>query len=222
MLFWSGIVLMLALSLDGFGVGFAYGLRNIRIPFSSLLTVASCSMLAMGLSMFAGHGFDSLIQGFDTSAFGAVILTVVGIWQVAQGLRQKQETEEEEAVPAISYNTSLQQDLLFKIYLKPMGLVIQVLRTPAVADMDGSGAINFREALVLGFALALDSFGAGFGAALTGFSLALIPGVALGQLLLVSLGRKIGKQLIPKQIGQRFTLVPGVVLILMGIFKLFT
>lgn len=222
MLFWSGIVLMLALSLDGFGVGFAYGLHNIRIPFSSLLTVASCSMLAMGLSMFAGHGFDSLIQGFDTSAFGAVILTVVGIWQVAQGLRQKQETEEEEAVPAISYNTSLQQDLLFKIYLKPMGLVIQVLRTPAVADMDGSGAINFREALVLGFALALDSFGAGFGAALTGFSLALIPGVALGQLLLVSLGRKIGKQLIPKQIGQRFTLVPGVVLILMGIFKLFT
>src|SRR4051794_35683761 len=118
MVFWSAAVLAIALSLDGIGVGFAYGLRKIRIPVGSLLTIASCSMLAMTLSMFAGHGINSFSFGFDTSAMGALILIVVGIWQLVQGRRRRPELEEE-AVPALSYGVALpEENLLFKIYIK--------------------------------------------------------------------------------------------------------
>jgi len=217
---WTAIVLALALSLDGLGVGLAYGIRKIRIPFSSLITIALCSMLAMAVSMLAGHGLISLAGGLRTSTLGAVILMGVGTWQIAQAFLHKPEPEEE-AVPALSYNIGMvEEDLLFRIYLKPIGLSIQVLRTPAVADMDGSGTINFREALLLGLALNLDAVGAGFGAALAGFSLGIIPGVALSQLLTVSIGRGLGAKVIPQSICERFAFLPGIVLILIGIFKL--
>ncbi len=218
-MFWSGVVLAFALSLDGLGVGLAYGIRKIRIPLGSLLTIAVCSMLAMTFSMLVGHGVINLTNGIETSRIGAVILVGVGVWQVAQATLRKPGPEDE-AVPALSYNLgAVEEDLLFNIYIRPMGLVIRVLRTPAVADMDGSGAINFREALLLGLALNLDAFGAGFGAALAGFSTWVVPGVAFCQLLMVSLGGVLGHKFIPLSLSKRFALLPGIVLILIGIFK---
>ena len=56
------------------------------------------------------------------------------------------------------------------IELKRIGIVIQILRTPQMADVDRSGIISASEALLLGIALSLDSFGAGLGAAMIGFS----------------------------------------------------
>ena len=38
------------------------------------------------------------------------------------------------------------------------------------ADIDKSGVINGIEAVLLGFALSIDAFGAGIGAAILGFS----------------------------------------------------
>ncbi|MDA8441473.1 MAG: sporulation membrane protein YtaF [Peptococcaceae bacterium] len=218
---WSVVVLALALSLDGLGVGLAYGCRKIKIPLSSLMTIAICSMLAMALSMFAGHGIASIAKGIHTSSIGAVILMLVGLWQLSQAYLHRSQMDE--AVPAFSSNTlALHEDVLFKISLKPIGLVIQVLRTPAVADMDGSGAINFREALLLGLALNLDACGAGFGAAMAGFSLGVIPMVALCQVVMVALGRSLSAKFIPLSISQRFAFLPGLVLVTIGLFKLWT
>lgn len=219
-MFWSILVLAVALSLDGLGVGLAYGCRKIRIPISSVATIAVCSMLAMSLSMFAGHGISSLTGG--TTGIGAFILICVGLWQLTQAVLRKPDTEE--AIPVLSpaVHKDTTADVLFKINLKPAGLVIQVLRTPAVADMDGSGAINFREALLLGLALNLDAFGAGFGAALAGFSFAVIPAVALSQIIMVSLGRSLSARFIPLSVSERFGFLPGFVLIIVGVAKFFT
>jgi putative sporulation protein YtaF len=215
---WSALVLAVALSLDGLGVGVAYGIRKIRTPLSSLLIIATCSIIAMSISMLAGHSLVD-IAGINTSQIGAVIIIGVGLWQLYQSYIHRTE-EEGEAVPALSYNLGVQEeDLLFKISLKPMGLVIRVLRTPAVADMDGSGAISSREAFILGFALAIDAFGAGFGAALAGFSLSVIPLVALSQILMVSIGRTLSANLIPLHICKKVAFLPGIVLILIGVLK---
>ena len=46
--------------------------------------------------------------------------------------------------------------------------MIQILRKPTVADFDKSGTISAGEALLLGIALSVDSFGAGIGASLLG------------------------------------------------------
>ena len=58
--------------------------------------------------------------------------------------------------------------------IRPLGLVVKILREPTVADTDTSGMIDIKEALLLGSALALDALGAGLGAAATGYNLSLI------------------------------------------------
>src|SRR5699024_11211761 len=45
-----------------------------------------------------------------------------------------------------------------------------ILKDPTKADNDESGIISISEATVLGIALALDAFAAGFGAAMLGYS----------------------------------------------------
>ncbi len=49
------LIIALALSVDGFGVGMAYGLKRIKIPLTSMLIIAFCTALAMGISMMFGQ-----------------------------------------------------------------------------------------------------------------------------------------------------------------------
>ena len=53
-----------------------------------------------------------------------------------------------------------QEEKVWKLEIASLGLVIQILRKPTVADFDKSGTISAGEAL-LGIALSVDSFGAG-------------------------------------------------------------
>ncbi|MDI5788515.1 hypothetical protein PO124_09275 [Bacillus licheniformis] len=55
--------------------------------------------------------------------------------------------------------------------MKSLGIVIHILRKPTSADIDKSGIITGIEAFLLGFALSIDAFGAGIGAAALGFPL---------------------------------------------------
>jgi putative sporulation protein YtaF len=74
---------------------------------------------------------------------------------------------------------------------------------------------------MLGFALSLDSFGAGIGAAMLGFSpyyLALT--VAIMSSLFVLLGLKCGAFFHRFEWIQKFTFLPGILLMMIGIWKI--
>jgi putative sporulation protein YtaF len=89
------------------------------------------------------------------------------------------------------------------------------------ADFDRSGTITGVEALLLGVALSLDAFGAGVGAAMLGFSpyyLALT--VAAMSSLFVLGGIKSGAFFSRCEWVQKFTFLPGVLLILIGMWKI--
>lgn len=61
------------------------------------------------------------------------------------------------------------------------------------ADIDKSGVINGIEAVLLGFALSIDAFGAGIGAAILGFSpIVMSIAVAIMSSLFVSIGINAG------------------------------
>jgi len=49
------LVFGLALSLDGFAAGLAYGLRRIRVPIASMVIISLTSGLTISLSLFLGH-----------------------------------------------------------------------------------------------------------------------------------------------------------------------
>lgn len=104
---------------------------------------------------------------------------------------------------------------------KRIGLVIQILRTPQAADVDRSGSISPSEAIWLGTALSLDSFGAGLGAALLGFTPWLTASsIAVASALFLLFGLRAGRKLAGKPIMRHLGILPGVILIAMGIARL--
>lgn len=228
----SVLVLALAVSLDGFGVGVTYGLRRIRIPFVSVLIIACCSGFIIWLSMGAGEWLRGYVSEFAAKAIGAAILICIGCWALIQlrrsrGLRGEDSDEgsSEDARSLASENgvESMRRPAatILSVELKRLGLVIQILRSPQEADVDRSGIISPSEAVMLGVALSLDALGAGLGAALLGLpSLTTAVVIACSCALFLMTGTWLGIRFAARRGVQALSVVPGILLILMGIMKL--
>ena len=47
MKFFTAVLLAIALSIDGFGVGLSYGIRKIKVSFVPIILIVFCSVLAL-------------------------------------------------------------------------------------------------------------------------------------------------------------------------------
>lgn len=199
----------LALNMDALGTGVAYGIRNIRIPFTSLLIISGMSVLTVLFSMLAGQMVSQLISPIFAHRLGGILLLLVGLWILVQSIRDAREEQAGE------------EATVMQIRIKSLGLVIQVLREPSKADLDSSGVISSREALLLGAALAMDAFGAGFAVSMFGFSpLITAAVVGIGHIVLTLVGLWLGKSCACSTFGRQLAMLPGCILIAMGIFKI--
>lgn len=210
----SYLLFALALNLDSFGAGLAYGARQIKVPPLSLIIISLISMTAICISMLGGKFLLSFIAVPLAHRLGGVLLLLIGLWVLLQTRTGKKHVENSGA----RKNTG---DRVIEIRIRPLGLIIQVLKEPALADLDRSGAISPAEAVILGAALAMDAFGAGFAVSMLGFSLlttALV--VGLGHFLLTYLGLLAGRTITGSTIGRRLTILPGCILIILGLFKI--
>ncbi len=215
----SVLAFAFALSLDGFGAGIAYGIRKIRIPVLSLLVISLASSAAIGVSMLGGHLVAGYLSAKAAGQIGAFLLILVGLWIVFQTWPANRK----KAGPAgdiSSEELDDNQEPILNVRIKALGLVVQVLREPTVADLDKSGYISPVEALVLGLALAMDALGAGFGAAMTGFRPVFTPLiVGAVKFLLVSSGLYIGRRYAANWLGDKAAVLPGWVLICLGLAR---
>ncbi|MDR3601523.1 MAG: sporulation membrane protein YtaF [Desulfosporosinus sp.] len=214
------LLMAVALSLDGLGVGLAYGLRRIRLPLNSLMVIALCTVLAMGTSMLLGSWVTLWLKFIPARSLGALILVALGVFQLARTILNRKQESFPQAVPAIAVvHPKAVLEPVFRVQLHFLGLVIQVLRTPQLADVDGSGGISLRESLLLGSALAMDAFASGIGAAMAGMTLSVIGIVALTQIIMLRLGQKMAGK-IPETWTSKADYLPGAVLIMVGLGKL--
>lgn len=221
MLSWLSLfVLAFAVSLDGFGVGVMYGLRKIRIPLLSIGIICVCSGIIIYSSMQIGTAISVWLPPWVARIVGAAILIGIGVWALLQMMREQNEPEvQPDATEEAVDDQTVKQ--LMMIELKRLGLVIQILKTPSVADMDKSGNISASEAALLGIALSLDAFGAGIGAALIGFvPFATAAVIALSSGTFLSLGLRIGFVYSEMKWIRKLSFLPGCVLILIGILKM--
>ena len=218
----SLFVLAFAVSLDGFGVGLTYGLRKIRFPWWSLLVVTFCSALTILLAMQLGTLLSGYVSTQLAKDVGAVILIGVGSFAIYNMVTQKEkEPVEEQAAPSTGTDIYPEQTVLH-LELKKIGLVIQILKTPSSADVDRSGDISSKEAILLGFALSMDGFGAGIGASLVGFhSIQTALTIALMNLLFIYTGMRVGTRYADLKLFHKLAFLPGMMLILIGISKFF-
>ncbi len=215
-LFLPSAIFAIALSLDGFGVGLSYGMRKIRIPWKSLLIISIASALALAFSMIAGQIIASFLSKGIASFLGGLALILVGGWLLLQGWSQRLAPKDSSDPCNIDALT------VFKFHIPSLGLVISILKEPSKADFDESGTISVNEAIFLGFALAMDALGAGLGAAMMGFSPWFTPFVLSGaKFILVSLGLYLGSHFIVDRFRKNLGLLPGMIIIALGIIQLF-
>lgn len=208
LLFYTGLFfLVIAVSLDGFGVGVTYGMRKVRVPIIALFIIMLCSGMVVLASMTIGTMLRLFISPEIAKIFGGVILIFIGLFSLWNIIRAK----------------------LAKQSSDPSGRGIkhrlhdfkEVLMTPDKADLDKSGAISAGEAFLLGIALALDAFGAGLGASMLGYSPLLTAGlIACMSGIFLFWGIRTGIFLSRFRQLQSLTFLPPILLIGLGIFNL--
>lgn len=231
----SLLLLAFALSLDSFGVGITYGLRQMKISPLSVVIISICSGVIIYISMQVGVLLAQVVSPDAASVVGAVILIIMGSWSLIQLLIQKEKGRDDKHTANVkasdqghasgaalsTASKEMPEQTVFSLEIRKLGLVIRILRTPSSADIDKSGSISGFEAMWLGIALSLDAFGAGLGAALLGFSpiwTALVIALFSGTFLVV--GMKTGFKFAARSWMRHFTALPALLLIAMGIIKL--
>lgn len=216
---WTGLSLLLlaiALSLDSFGAGVTYGLRQIRIPFFSVVVIALCSGFMIVLSMLGGQWLSRWLSPGVADGLGAGIMIGIGLFALWNASRKKVETEEK-----VSRLDETSNRRVILLEFRTLGYMVQILKTPTAADMDRSGTISPVEAVMLGLALSLDAFGAGFGAALLGYSpwLTAVMIAGVSSLFLLA-GMRAGFRLHRWNWGRTAVYLPGILLMGIGVSRL--
>lgn len=206
----SLLILGLAVSLDSFTVGLTYGLRKVTIPFKSLAIISSCTFVVLMIAMGIGTIIERFISHEAAETLGGLILIGIGIWVFYQFFTSQKANSENQS-----------EYKIIKFEMKSFSIIIKILNKPMEADFNRSGNINSMEALFLGLALSLDSFGAGVGAALID-----LPPILFSIIITISctffviVGIKIGKLLTHVEWMKHLSILPGIALIIIGIFRL--
>lgn len=207
MLYYTGLLLLvIAVSMDGLGVGITYGMQKVRVPFAALSIIMICSGMVILLSMTIGTVLEQFLSAAIAKMIGGVILIGIGLFSLVNVIRSQRKSRQEHEPE------------------KPEGTlhdIKTVILTPDRADLDRSGTISIGEAVLLGFALALDAFGAGVGASLLGYS-PFVTAIFIATMsgLFLTCGMKIGMLLSKSEKLRRLSFLPPTLLIGLGIINL--
>jgi putative sporulation protein YtaF len=206
------IFFAIALSLDAFSAGFAYGLRRIKIPLVSYCALICASMFIVGLSVFFGSAVAQIIPPVWGEKLGGMILLGIGLWWLFRPRNNnKNINQEDEKVKKI-----------VELRLASLAVIIQIFEEPVCADIDASGVISIQESLFLAFALSVDALGAVFGAALAGsVGIQTVLFIAIFQLFFLLLGVYLGRSSTFMWMRTQGPVIAGILLCMLGLLKIF-
>lgn len=206
------ILLGIAVSIDGFVAGLAYGLKNIRMPILSLGIVGLVTSLCAGIALFCAYFLGKFVPTGIAIATGALLLILLGVWSLFQQYLQGSLSPAE--LPAKNSPSP-------KITISFGRLIISIMAKPETADIDKLGIISPLEAVFLGLAVAVDAMVGIFGAALMG-PLPMYTPLAIGiiHMVCIASGCYSSAHFVSPKIKKRFPYLPGTLLILLGILRL--
>lgn len=201
------MLLALSTSIDSIGIGLTYGIRDITISRQAKIILFIISLIISSISILIGNTLNNILSEEITNIIGSLILFFIGLIILVQTLKREKRQEKK----------------VYKLFIKFLGITIQIIKDPISSDIDNSKKIDSKEAIYLGTALSLDSFSVGIGAGMLGSISIIFPLiVSLFQIVFLSLGRNIGEKLnkkihIPSKI---WSILSAVLLILIGIVRL--
>ena len=198
----------LALSVDAFAAGFAYGTKQIRLSWRPILVINLICSAIVGMSLGLGSLVAMLIPAGLQRWLCFGLLFVLGMIKLLDGIARS----------AIRKYGNLDGKLKFSLF--NLRFVLHVYADPAAVDLDHSKSISVAEAVSLALALSLDGVAVGFGAAMSRVSIPAVVSASLAanQVTLL-LGSWLGERL-SKRFNMSLSWVGGVILLLLAIGKL--
>ncbi|MGL5512429.1 MAG: manganese efflux pump [Sporomusa sp.] len=205
------LLLGLAVSIDGFVAGIAYGLRNIRMPFTSLIIVGVVASICTAIALVMAYMVGQLIDTDIAMAIGAALLILLGLFSLFQQYlaRGVASYEVDGEVTARKLTFSLGR------------LVFSIIAKPETADVDKLGFISSLEAVFLGLAVGADAMVGTFAAALMG-SLPLYTPLVIGLIHMICIagGYYASRNFVSERLKEKFPYLPGTLLIILGLLRL--
>ena len=197
------IIIATAVSIDGFWGGFAFGLRKIKINLPSLIVISIWSVVLCFITMLIGHFLKDIISFTFAKWISAILLFIIGSMALKEGINQRSKINIK--------NKS-------KICLKDL---FRILDNPLLADVDGENDVKPGEGTLLGLAVAMDAAVAAFTVALAGYNPFITPFLfGLTHFILIGLGNLVAMKRLIHYFAEKFALLPGMILIALGILRL--
>ncbi|WP_281054526.1 sporulation membrane protein YtaF [Thermoanaerobacter italicus] len=196
-------------SIDNFGVGISYGIRNIRISIFSNTIIAIISFLFSMSGIFFGKWLNKTLPGSLPLIVGAFLLFIIGLRIILLAVPRKSSSKNIQRIS--SKTTSIKK----------------ILENPEIVDLDKSGEINLWEAILLGIVLSANALTNGLGAGLLGFCpFAISFTTSIGSFVSVWAGVQLGAKVANMRIGsftigQFGTILSGVILLIIAYKTLF-
>lgn len=189
----SSIILAFSSSIDSLGIGITYGIKNTIISNTGKLLLFFISFVTALISLYFGNSIRIFLSEFMAKLLGSMILIIIG------------------------------GSVLFSNFKKD-GKKFNLIKTSACYDIDNSKTIDFKESIFLGFALSIDNFCIGIGASIIGINYTIFPVlVSFFQFILLNFGNYLGRKIYNLNVLNNFpySIISGIILILIGIFRFF-
>lgn len=191
-------IMAVTLSADNFSVGVAYGLFKIRLTLKSLMIMVLGSAVSTYGAMLIGRYIFTFIPEYVTAWFSAVILVFIGCKTLYNGWKcENDKFEFLKVKPFIA--SGVRKKNFWETYMVSFG---------------------FWETFIVGFGLGVDDFAQALGLSLAGFPIVLtVILLEVAEVITISCGNYLAFKGFSKKVNGKLSIIPGVVLILVGVWR---
>lgn len=200
-MFFLIIILALSVSIDSFGIGITYGIRNTSINNSAKIILLITSFVFACVSIIFGNFFFAFFPNSIINIISCLLLIFMGIFIIYETYHNFSKTYEN----------------------KTIDITMQIIKNPINSDLNNSNIIEKNEAIYLALALSLDSICVGISSSSFGLSALIFPIlVPIFQLLFINIGIFLGKKIIiSNSVSLKFwNFLSGILLIFIGFLRI--
>jgi len=196
----SALLFSVSSNLDNVVIGLAYGIKKIKIGITSNLIIATVTSTGTFLSMLVGVYILKFLPHAISNILGASVIIILGVYFVIQSIIEL-------------VNSSKSNELALKN-------ISDMITYAEKSDLDSSGDINMKEALIVAFGLTFNNVGTGVAASITGVSIQFtVICTFILSILTIIFGEAVGNHVLGKFFGKYAPLFSGILLIILGIIE---
>ncbi|AUB43915.1 Putative Mn2+ efflux pump MntP (plasmid) [Nostoc flagelliforme CCNUN1] len=228
----SALLLAIAVNVDNFAVGIAYGIKKLQIGWLTNLFIGLISAAGTYLAISVGNDIRNYLSVNVANVLGSFILIAVGIWSIWKTLKRQRRKvrmrQEMSFLVAAGSNRAISNsshgDLSQEFsqeFLQEFSYE-KFLEHPEKADVDRSGYIDVQESIALAFGLTLNNLGSGLGGGISNLNVVITTFlVFILSLLGISGGYFLGDRFTTKISGLWAGILSTSLVIITGVYEYF-